>query len=86
MEKEGNVFKAAINLSKPEFQNIFKREAFILRIQVFGANYEYTENWTPGSKEGFKSKLTIQTIASTQTKLAYDPYSKELSHLHFRCI
>lgn len=82
MEKEGNVFKAAINLSKPEFQNILNGKPLYYGYRVFGANYEYTENWTPGSKEGFKSKLDHSNNRFNPNKLAYDPYSKELSHLH----
>lgn len=82
MEKEGEVFKTSLELSSPEFEGILKGEPLYYGYRVFGPNYKYTENWTPGSKKGFISKLDKSNNRFNPNKLAYDPYTKELSHLH----
>lgn len=83
MEKSGDVFTASLNLSNiPEIKSVLDGNPLYYGYRVFGANYEYTENWTPGSKKGFKSKLDSLNNRFNPNKLAYDPYVKELSHLH----
>ncbi len=83
MEKSGDVFTASLNLSNiPEIKSVLDGNPLYYGYRVFGANYEYTENWTPGSKKGFKSKLDSLNNRFNPNKLAYDPYAKELSHLH----
>ncbi len=49
--------------------------------RVFGPNWEYDENFAPGEKIGFKNIFDAQGNRFNPNKLAYDPYSKELSHL-----
>ena len=83
MKKSGDVFTASLNLSNiPEIKSVLDGNPLYYGYRVFGANYEYTENWTPGSKKGFKSKLDSLNNRFNPNKLAYDPYAKELSHLH----
>ncbi len=82
MEKEGDVFKTSLDLSGAEFKEIKDGKPLYYGYRVFGPNYEYTENWKPSSKDGFISKLDDSNNRFNPNKLAYDPYTKELSHLH----
>lgn len=82
MQKEGAVFKTDLDLNKPEFKEVLNGKPLYYGYRVFGANYEYTENWHPGSTDGFKSKVDDSNNRFNPNKLAYDPYTKELSHLH----
>jgi len=78
MEKTGNVFEAAFDMSKLGGPD----KPFYYGYRVFGPNYEYTENWAPGVQDGFRSRLDRQKNRFNPNKLAYDPYSRELSHIH----
>ena len=49
--------------------------------RIFGANWEYNENFEPGSTIGFISKFDRQNNRFNPNKIAYDPYAQELSHL-----
>ncbi len=82
MEKDGDIFKASVDLSTPEFNGILTGQPLYYGYRVFGPNYEYNKKWKAGSKEGFKSKLDNLNNRFNPNKLAYDPYTKELSHLH----
>lgn len=85
MLKNGNVFEAAFD---PMIigEDVPYKTPFYYGYRVFGPNYEYTEGWAPGSesasKKGFKSRLDSNNNRFNPNKLAYDPYSRELSHLH----
>ncbi len=80
MEKTDTVFKASLN--PDEIGRLGLEKPLYYGYRVFGPNYEYSENWMPGSKEGFVSKLDCANNRFNPNKLAYDPYTKELSHLH----
>jgi len=82
MEKKDDVFQTSLNLVSKGLNGIINGEPLYYGYRIFGPNYKYTENWTPGAKEGFKSKLDSQNNRFNPNKLAYDPYTKELSHLH----
>lgn len=49
--------------------------------RVFGPNWEYEEDFVPNSSAGFKSKVDTNSNRFCPNKIAYDPYTKELSHL-----
>ncbi len=49
--------------------------------RVFGANWEYVEDFELGSDKGFKSKFDENGNRFCPNKVAYDPYSRELSHV-----
>ena len=49
--------------------------------RVFGPNWDYSENYTPGSDVGFVSKFDEKNNRFNPNKIAYDPYSQELSHM-----
>ena len=49
--------------------------------RVFGQNWQYSENWEAGSDIGFVSKFDRNNNRFNPNKVAYDPYSQELSHL-----
>lgn len=49
--------------------------------RVFGANWKYEENFEAGSTIGFVSKFDENSNRFNPNKIAYDPYSLELSHL-----
>jgi len=49
--------------------------------RVFGPNWEYSENFEPGSNVSFKMKTDSFGNRFNPNKIAYDPYSKEISHL-----
>ncbi len=48
--------------------------------RVFGANWEYKEDYEAGSEIGFISKFDEEGNRFCPNKIAYDPYAKELSH------
>ncbi len=81
---KGNVFEASFDPkilgfnTSDDLQDIL----FYYGYRVFGPNYEYTEGWAPGVKDGFKTRLDDKNHRFNPNKLAYDPYSRELSHLH----
>lgn len=49
--------------------------------RVFGANWKYDENFEAGTSIGFVSKYDENSNRFNPNKIAYDPYSVELSHL-----
>ena len=49
--------------------------------RVFGENWQYSDNFELGSNIGFKSKTDVSGNRFNPNKIAYDPYTKELSHL-----
>ena len=49
--------------------------------RVFGPNWFYDENWRVSSDIGFVSKFDKNNNRFNPNKIAYDPYSKELSHV-----
>lgn len=57
------------------------KEPFFYGYRIFGLNWEYREDFEVGSDIGFKSKVDENGNRFNPNKLAYDPYSKELSHL-----
>ena len=78
---KGNVFEASFDPKLLGADVPFNTPLYY-GYRVFGPNYEYTETWTPGSKNGFKTRLDNENNRFNPNKLAYDPYSRELSHLH----
>ncbi len=48
--------------------------------RVFGPNWEFYEKFEEGSNIGFISKFDEKGNRFNPNKIAYDPYSKELSH------
>ena len=57
------------------------KEPMYYGFRVFGANWKYCEKYTPGESVGFIAKFDYDANRFNPNKLAYDPYSKELSHL-----
>lgn len=80
MAKEEDVF--TVSLNPDEINGLGANAPLYYGFRVFGPNYEYSEKWRLGSKEGFISKIDSANNRFNPNKLAYDPYSKELSHLH----
>lgn len=52
--------------------------------RLFGPNWEREADYVPGSKIGFKSIIDENGNRFNPNKIAYDPCSKELSHLPSR--
>lgn len=78
MEKEENdIWYTSV---KDYVLNCHKKPVFY-GFRVFGKNWEFDENWEPGNNKGFKSKFDKENNRFNPNKIAYDPYSKELSHL-----
>lgn len=78
MEKNENVFTASIDK-----KHLFKYgKVFYYGYRVFGANFKFSTEYKAGSDIGFISKLDSQGNRFNPNKLAYDPYSVELSHFH----
>ena len=48
--------------------------------RVFGPNWHYDENYTPGTDIGYTLKFDRKSNRFNPNKIAYDPYSQELSH------
>ena len=76
-KNENNIWSTSV---KDYILNCKKRPVFY-GYRVFGANWEYEEDFAPGSDIGFKSKTDAFGNRFNPNKIAFDPYSKELSHL-----
>lgn len=48
--------------------------------RVFGDNWEYKDTFEPGSNIGYKTRCDDKNNRFNPNKLAYDPYSREISH------
>ena len=57
------------------------KEPVFYGYRIFGANWQYRENFKPGTGIGFISRVDKDGNRFNPNKLAYDPYAKELSHL-----
>lgn len=57
------------------------KEPFFYGFRVFGPNFEYTEDFEAGTNIGFKSRTDKFGNRFNPNKLAFDPYSREISHL-----
>ena len=77
MERDGDIFKTSV---KDYVLNCHKK-AIYYGYRVFGANWEYREDFKPGTNIGYISKFDKFGNRFNPNKLAYDPYCKELSHL-----
>lgn len=78
MEKENEIFKISI----PYEKLLKKRKVFYYGYRIFGANFKKQSGYIKGSDTGYISKLDNEGNRFNPNKLAYDPYSIELSHLH----
>lgn len=74
---EGDIFYTAV---KNYILNCDKHPIYY-GFRVFGENFEYKENYEAGSNIGFISKFDKNNNRFNPNKIAYDPYSQELSHL-----
>ena len=77
MEKEGNIFKTSVDCKKL----FLKKDVFYYGYRIFGDNFQKTREYKEGSDIGFVSKLDKEGNRFNPNKLAYDPYSIELSHV-----
>ena len=57
------------------------KEPVFYGYRLFGPNWEYKETFEPDSNIGFISRVDENGNRFNPNKLAYDPYSKEISHL-----
>lgn len=76
MEKDGYVFKASVDCKKL----FLKKDVFYYGYRVFGDNFKRLREYKEGSDIGYVSKLDENGNRFNPNKLAYDPYSIELSH------
>ena len=76
MQKDGDIWKTSV---KDYVLNVQNRPIFY-GFRVFGANWEYDEKFELGSDIGFKAIVDENSNRFNPNKIAYDPYSKELSH------
>jgi len=74
---ENDIWKTSV---KDYILNCHKNPIFY-GYRIFGANWEYVEDFVSGFEIGFKSKFDENGNRFNPNKIAYDPYSKELSHL-----
>ena len=77
MEKQGDIFFTSV---KDYVLNCKKRPIYY-GFRIFGPNWEYKENFEAGSDIGFISKFDEKNNRFNPNKVAYDPYTQELSHL-----
>ena len=78
MEKDGFVFKASV----PKNKLFIKKDICFYGYRVFGPNFVKSKEYKTGSDIGFISKADNDGNRFNPNKLAYDPYSIELSHMH----
>lgn len=48
--------------------------------RIFGENWNYRDDFFPGSKKGYKANFDKKGNRFNPNKIAYDPYALELSH------
>ncbi len=78
MEKEGDTFRISVPIKK-----VFKKgDVIYYGYRVFGENFIKTREYKKGSDIGFISRLDSDGNRFNPNKIAYDPYSIELSHTH----
>ena len=76
-QTENNIWQTSV---KNYILNCDKRPIYY-GYRVFGPNWEYSEEWEAGSNIGFISKFDKENNRFNPNKIAYDPYSQELSHI-----
>ena len=76
-KKENDIWHTSV---KDYVLNCHKKPVFY-GYRVFGENWEYDENWEPGFDNGFLSKFDEKNNRFNPNKIAFDPYTQELSHL-----
>ena len=77
MERAGDIFKTSV---KDYVLNCHNKPVYY-GFRVFGPNWPYSPDFKPGTSIGFIAKFDNEGNRFNPNKLAYDPYSKELSHL-----
>ena len=77
MERAGDIFKTSF---KDYVLNCHNKPVYY-GFRVFGPNWPYSPDFKPGTSIGFIAKFDNEGNRFNPNKLAYDPYSKELSHL-----
>jgi len=75
--KENDIWETSV---KDYVLNCHKKPVYY-GFRVFGPNWELKENFEPGSDIGFKSKFDDKNNRFNPNKIAFDPYTQELSHL-----
>ena len=91
-EPKGKDAKLNIKMSKREGTNIFETSIPINELgngkkpvyygyRIFGENWKFDEDFFNNPKSGFKSLVDKEGNRFNPNKLAFDPYTKELSHL-----
>ena len=89
---QGEDAKINIKMAKQPDSNIFETSVPIGELtdgtkpvyygyRVFGKNWQYDDNFFNDPKSGFKSLVDKEGNRFNPNKLAFDPYTKELSHL-----
>ncbi|MBR1617547.1 hypothetical protein IJ670_05280, partial [bacterium] len=76
-KNENNIFETSV---KNYVLNCHKFPVYY-GYRLFGANWVYDKDFRPGSDIGFKSKTDEYHNRFNPNKLAFDPYSQEISHL-----
>lgn len=74
---ENDIFTTSV---KNYVLNCHKRPIYY-GFRVFGPNWQYREDYKPGSNIGLISIFDKDNNRFNPNKIAYDPYSQELSHL-----
>jgi len=77
MKRQGDIFYTSV---KNYILNCDKHPIYY-GYRIFGANWQYSENFKTGTDIGFISKFDKEGNRFNPNKIAYDPYSQELSHL-----
>lgn len=82
MEKHGNKFVAVVDKETQTDLSLDIQDEMPVYygFRAWGPNWEYDENWTPGSDRGFKEHVDSEGNRFNPNKLLFDPYAKELSH------
>ena len=77
MDKQDDIFYTSV---KNYILNCDKHPVYY-GFRVFGPNWDYCDNFETGSTYGYVSKYDEKGNRFNPNKIAYDPYSQELSHL-----
>lgn len=82
MEREGNKWIAQLDKDTQDELNIDieNKEPVYYGYRAWGPNWQYNDNWEPGSNLGFLSHVDDNGNRFNPNKLLIDPYAMEISH------
>jgi isoamylase len=74
LERVGERFEGSLSLEELGLEHVY------YGLRVWGPNWDWDQDWVPGSLEGYVTDVDDQGNRFNPNKLLADPYGRELSH------